>query len=168
MEEGRERKRNKMGMEVPGSAKAKEHLCGYLGSCSFLRGCLALSPPWLISLNHCHHRKAFAASHVTLHAPQAQLGHAASTFVVAPTHLPPSSRALLGFQAEGAWQREASAFSCGWHQKLHTNPNAEPALAVTQRVPSQVVLVGLWDHSWSAESPPPDLRGVKTCFSSVT
>lgn len=47
---------------------------------------------------------------------------------------------LLGFQAEDALQREAGGASCGLHQKLHTNPNAVPALAVTQRVPPQVML----------------------------
>lgn len=56
-----------------------------------------------------------------------------------PISLPPASVGLLSFQAEDALQREVSA-SCGLHQKLHTNPHAVPALAVTQRVLPQGML----------------------------
>lgn len=63
-----------MGMEVPGWAKTKEHLCEYVGSCSFPCGCLAFSPHRLLSRNRCHHRKMLAAYHVTLRTPQTELG----------------------------------------------------------------------------------------------
>lgn len=85
-----------MGMEAPGLVKANGHLSEYLGWCSFPCGCLAFSPHQLLSLNRCHHRKTFAAYHVTLHTHRhswegfqavAFVRHTAHTFVVARTHL---------------------------------------------------------------------------------